>query len=234
MCGVAAITIAVLPQLLEPGELPVPLWLVGLVNLAQSGAYLALAVWAGIRLAPRVGLAAPAFAAAAAGRGFVSALRPQIAPGVVGGLVGAAIILIAGLLEPGDIAAAADDLAVPLLARVLYGGITEELLIRWGLMTALVWLLWVLLRRRRGRPRADLFWAAILLSAIPFGAGHLPLVAAAAGGLTAATAVWVVGANAVFGVLAGFLYWRFGLESAMVAHCLAHVFDTLARFAFPI
>ena len=33
----------------------------------------------------------------------------------------------------------------------------------------------------------------------------------------------IVGANTVFGVLFGFLYWRRGLESAMVAHALAHV-----------
>ena len=54
MSGVVAITIAVLPQLLEPAELPVPLWLVGLVNAAQSGVYLARAVWAGIARRDRI------------------------------------------------------------------------------------------------------------------------------------------------------------------------------------
>lgn len=234
MSGVVAITIAVLPQLLEPAELPVPLWLVGLVNAAQSGVYLALAVWAGIKLAPRVGLAAPSLAAAAAGRRFRSALRPQVAPGILGAVGGGSIILIAGLLEPGDLAGVTDELQVPLPARILYGGITEELLIRWGLMTALVWLGWVFLRRRRGRPPASLYWAAIFLSAIPFGAGHLPLVAAVADVLTIEIVVWVVGANALFGLLTGYLYWRCGLESAMIAHILAHVIDFSVRLAVPI
>ncbi len=67
MIGAAVIAFAVLPVLLEPGELPLPLWLTSLLSVVQTGAYLGLAVWAGVRLGPRVGLAAPAFAAAAAG-----------------------------------------------------------------------------------------------------------------------------------------------------------------------
>ncbi len=137
------------------------------------------------------------------------------------------------MLEPGDLAGVADELLVPLPARILYGGFTEELLIRFGLMSTLAWLFWRLLQRR-DRPSPALFWAAIILSAIPFGVGHLPLVAAATGGLTLEVVIWVVGANAVIGVVAGYLFWRYGLESAIIAHSLAHVFDALARLAVPI
>ena len=234
MIGAAVIALAVLPRLLDAAGLPISPWLASLASVVQTGAYLGLAVWAGVRLGPRVGLKAAAFAAAAAGRRLWPALRPQLVPGLIGAAAGGSIILTAGLLEPGDLAAVADELLVPLPARILYGGITEELLIRFGLMSTLAWLFWRLLQRRRGRPSAALFWAAIVCSAIPFGVGHLPLVAAAAGGLTAEVAIWVVGGNAVLGVVAGYLFWRHGLESAMIAHSLAHVFDYSVRLAFPL
>lgn len=230
MAGVASITLTLVPGLAEDAGAPAPLWLISLASIAQSGALLALAVWAGVRLAPRVGLGAPALAALAAGARFGPALRGQVGPGLLGGAIGGLLLQVAWLLEPDGIPAAAAA-EVPRLVRVLYGGITEELLTRWGLMTVLLWGLWSLLQRRRGPPRAGLAWAAIVLSAIPFGVGHLPLVAATADGLSAGIVVWVVGANALFGLLAGFLYWRFGLESAIAAHALAHGFDYLAALA---
>lgn len=41
---------------------------------------------------------------------------------------------------------------VPLPTRLLYGGITEELLPRWGLLTLLVCAAWRLLKARRNVP----------------------------------------------------------------------------------
>jgi hypothetical protein len=35
--------------------------------------------------------------------------------------------------------------------------------------------------------------------------------------------VFVVGVIAAFGVLFGYLFWRYGLEAAMIAHGTAHV-----------
>lgn len=112
---------------------------------------------------------------------------------------------------------------VPLIARVLYGGITEELLLRWGLMTVLVWIAWRLLQRRKGTPQIVYIWLAIVVSALLFGAGHLPAAAAQVGELTADVAAFVVGANTVFGILFGFLFWRYGLEAAIIAHAFAHM-----------
>ncbi len=40
--------------------------------------------------------------------------------------------------------------------------------------------------------------------------------------MTAGIIAYVIIANALFGIVAGFLYWRRGLESAMIAHMLAH------------
>jgi hypothetical protein len=34
--------------------------------------------------------------------------------------------------------------------------------------------------------------------------------------------------NAAFGVLFGYLFWRYGLEAAMIAHATAHVVSYVA------
>ena len=65
--------------------------------------------------------------------------------------------------------------------------------------------------------------AAIVCSALVFGAGHLPIAIALNGGPSLSIITYVVFANSIFGVVAGFLYWKKGLESAIVAHALTHV-----------
>jgi hypothetical protein len=43
--------------------------------------------------------------------------------------------------------------------------------------------------------------------------------------------LFVIVANSVFGIVAGYLYWKFGLESAIIAHILGHVVLALASYA---
>lgn len=224
MLGVVAITTTFLPQLLQDVEdLPAPVWVLSLASLAQSGCLLALAVWAGVALGPAVGLGAPAFEAAASGRPVVPSLVPQLIPGAIAGVAGGVALYAAGRLAPAAVTAAQQRFALPLPARVLYGGITEELLLRWGIMTALVWLSWRFLQRRQGAVRAGYVWLAIVASALLFAAGHLPAASVLVASLDAEVVAFVIGWNSVFGLLFGYLFWRTGLESAMLAHALAHV-----------
>ncbi|HXV85742.1 MAG TPA: CPBP family intramembrane glutamic endopeptidase, partial [Gemmatimonadales bacterium] len=172
---------------------------------------------------PAVGLRAPAFEAAATGRPIMPALRPQLLPGLVAG-VPAGLLLFASLRwSPAPIAALQDQFTPPLYARVLYGGITEEVLLRWGLMTAFTWLAWRYVQGKRGAVYPGVAWLAIAASAVLFGAGHLPVAAYLIGSLNGPVVLFVVGLNATFGVLYGWLFWRRGLESAMVAHAVTHV-----------
>jgi hypothetical protein len=75
--------------------------------------------------------------------------------------------------------------------------------------------------------------AAIFISAVLFGVGHLPIAWLLAGGLTVPLVIYVIVANSVFGIFAGFLYWKRGLESAMIAHMVAHVV-LIAAIAFSL
>jgi membrane protease YdiL (CAAX protease family) len=233
MVGSVAITAMVLPQLLGQMQvpLPAPLWVLTLAGLAQSALLLALAVWAGVRLTPSVGLRAPAFEAVVTGRPIGPALRPQFLPGLIAGVLGGISLFAAFRYAPAAVAQLQDRFAIPIVARVLYGGITEELLLRWGLMTALVWLAWRFLHPRHGPVRAGFVWLAIAVSALMFAAGHLPSASVLLGGLDVPIVAFVMGANTAFGLLFGYLYWRHGLESAMIAHAMAHLVSFVANLS---
>lgn len=233
MVGSAAITAMVLPRLLGQMQvpLPAPLWVLTLAGLAQSALLLALAVWAGVRLAPSVGLGAPALEAVVAGRPIGPALRSQVFPGLIAGVLGGILLFAAFRYAPAAVADLQDRFAIPIVARVFYGGITEELLLRWGLMTALVWLAWRFLQQRRGPVRAGFVWLAIAVSALIFAAGHLPAAAFLLGTMDVAVVAFVIGVNTAFGLLFGYLFWRYGLESAMIAHALAHAVSFLATLS---
>ncbi|HYD94476.1 MAG TPA: CPBP family intramembrane glutamic endopeptidase [Noviherbaspirillum sp.] len=226
--GVAAISWLVLPLLLEGRPLPAPQSVISITSAVQSALLLALAAWTGAKLASQVGLHAPVLQAAADGRLDMDGLRSQLLPGVIGGVLGAAILVAFARFAPEQLASLQERFSFPLVARVLYGGITEEILVRWGLMTAMVWIGWRLFQGGAGTPSALIVWLPILLSALAFGALHLPVVAAMLGPLPASLSAYIVLANAAFGIVAGFLFWRYGLEAAMLAHVIAH----LGAFAF--
>jgi hypothetical protein len=199
-----------------------------LLSLIQSAILLALAVLAGVALAHRVGLSSPAAEAATTGSPVWPALKPQIVPGIIGGLLGGGAIVAVTLLTKPFLSAetvariTAFGRLVPLPTRLLYGGITEELLLRWGLMTLLVWAAWRLLQRREGEPKAAYLVGAIVISSLVFGVGHLPVAYLILPEATVVLTLYVIVANSSFGLIAGYLYWKRGLESAMIAHMLTH------------
>lgn len=204
-------------------QLP-PMWLLvplqALQTLVLVGAMTALGLWLG----PKVGLGAPLVTALVAGDpGARGRLRTLVIPAVgLGVLVAVLIVAIdAWMFGPRlpDLAASTGGPPVwqGLLAS-FYGGIVEELLLRLGLMTVIVWVGMRL--TRAATPSARVMWTAIVLTALLFGVGHLPATAA----LTTLTPLVVVRAlllNGLGGLVFGWLYARFGLLAAMLAHFCA-------------
>lgn len=221
--GAVTVAVGVLPPLSAKMALPAPLWLIVLASAFQSALLVALAVWGGTALAPAVGLRAPAFEAAATRRPIMPALEPQILPGFTAGVLSGILLFASLRWSPAGIAALQGQFNPPLYARVLYGGLTEEVLLRWGLMTAVTWLAWRFFQGKRGAVAPGLTWLAIAVSALLFGVGHLPVASYLIGSLNVAVVLFVVGVNATFGLLFGWLFWRWGLESAMVAHAVTHL-----------
>lgn len=203
----------------------------------QPTILLAVAVLVGVLLAPRVGLRSHVAERARGGPPVLASLRPELSRAVAIGA--AAFVAVIGLdvlfapLVAADLAGATllpeaatlSGLLASLPVRLFYGGITEELLLRWGLLTLFAWTIHAA-RARVGDERETLArssaWVAILLSAVLFGVGHLPAMANIAT-LTPALVVRTVALNAVAGIGFGWLYWRSSLEAAMVAHGTFHV-----------
>jgi hypothetical protein len=199
--------------------------------MLQSGVLVALAVWAGVALSRSLGLGAPVFEAALSGTGIWEALRPQLIPAaIVGVLIGGMLVLLQRI-APAEVLALSKTYEIPLAAKLLYGGVTEETLARWGLMTVLIWLPWRFMQKRVGLPRLAYVIVGIFLAALLFGAGHLPAVAAMGASFTPPVVTYVVVGNTLPALLFGYLYWRRGLEAAMIAHALAHVVSVMVGAA---
>jgi membrane protease YdiL (CAAX protease family) len=96
-------------------------------------------------------------------------------------------------------------------------------MLRWGLLTVLVWLLWRFLQKAEGTPNVQYVVLAITISALIFGLGHLPLAFEISPQVTTPLTIYIVVGNTLFGLIAGYLYWQKGLESAMIAHMVFHV-----------
>lgn len=231
MAGVVAVASTVLPPVLamSPSALPVPVAVA--ISMLQSAILVALAVWAGVVLARPVGLHAPVAEAAVAGTGVWLALKPQVLPATAVGLVVGSLLGVLATRAPEPLRALGAEVGIPLLARLLYGGITEEILLRWGLMTALLWLLWRVVQQCEGPPRTSLVVAAIVVTALLFGVGHLPFAWAMGVETGGLVVVFIILGNAVPGLLLGWLYWRRGLEAAMLAHALSHATSAWAALA---
>lgn len=223
MPGVVAVVWALVPPLAaHQALLPLPLWAMVLLSGLQTAVLLALCVAVGVALAPRVGLAAPAVSAWLQGLPVTGILRRQGVPGTVGGLAGAVWLWGLSLIAPQALRPSDPAGAASLGVKLLYGGISEELLVRWGVMSLLLWLGWRFVQRGQGTPSRGVMAAAVVGSALLFALGHLPAAHAIAGILTPSVVVFVLVGNTAFGLIAGWLYARHGLEAAILAHVLAH------------
>ncbi len=221
--GVAAASWLVVPLLVGASELPVPLEAVQLASALQGTLCALFAAFIGSKLAPTVGLSAPMIRALATGEGVAEALRPQLVPGLLGGALGALVLVAFPVLAPEALLALQPKTPIPMAVRLLYGGITEEVLVRWGLMTALAWGVWRLFERQSPKPSGRAIGAAIVVSSVLFGLAHVPALAQPGVDLPVVVVAYVTVANALFGIVAGSLFWRYGLEAAMVAHAVAHL-----------
>jgi hypothetical protein len=165
-------------------------------------------------------------------------LRGQTAPRVplmlslVAGAAVGALIIAADLIfvwaQPiafSSLRAAEVDPPLALFQGVLYGGFTEEILVRWGLLSLIAW---VLVKLRL--PVNIALWLAVLATALLFAAGHLPALAAISE-LNLSLVIRTLLLNAIGGIAFGMLFVRHNLEAAMLAHMVSHLTFFVARLA---
>lgn len=209
------------------GSLP-PRWILLPLQVGQTMVLLGAATALGLWLGPKVSLGAPLIYGLVSGeREARSRLRALLLPcAVMGVSVGVAITLLDLFVFGPQLAVTGSDIralqppAWQGLLASFYGGIAEELLLRLGLMTLLVWVGARL--TRTSTPRPVVVWAAIVITALLFGAGHLPTTAAMLP-LTPLLIARALLLNGIGGIVFGWLYWKRGLLAAMLAHFSADV-----------
>jgi len=214
-----------MPRVFETLSIPFPAFVA--LQAAQAFVLLGLLALLGLRMGHRVGLGSPLL------HGLVNqhaapdwrALKPlqAIALGAIAAIIIVGLSAVLDPMLPNPLHPLADTGAVKsalngLLAS-FYGGIVEELQLRLFVMTLLVWMFAVLAKRT---PRPWVYWVAIVMAAVLFGVGHLP----AAGKIWEPSEIVVfrtIVLNAIGGLVFGWLYWRRGIEMAMLGHFSADI-----------
>lgn len=236
--GIAAAiaTAAVFPYLLQVmpelrSKIHLALPLVVALQTVQAAVLLGLLALIGLRLGHRVDVGAPWLRAWLAKQ--PTPKLPWVSSAVAGLAAALAIIGLSLFTDPYLPAPLQAHAAITPAASALngflasfYGGIAEEIQLRLFLMTLIVWLF---ARTHKTAPSNSVYWFAVLLAALLFGAGHLP-AAAQVWPLNAIVVARTVLLNAVAGVVFGWLYWKRGLEMAMLAHFSA---DLVLHVAAP-
>lgn len=238
LLGIAGMlaTLAVMPYLLallpqKFAALPLPLPVVALVQAVQAGLLCWLLGWLGLHLGAPHGLDAPWLRAWVYRRPRDPARRARWWLAASLGVLAALLVTGLSLLGPqpaADHAGTAAGQAWRGALASFYGGIVEEVQARLLLVSALVWLL-ARCNRRVALPW--MFVLAIVLAAVLFGAGHLPAAIAAGIADTPLLIARIVLLNAVVAVVFGGLFWKYGLEHAMLAHFCA---DLVLHVALPL
>jgi hypothetical protein len=211
-----------------------PLWILMLLQGLQYSILLAISILIGIGCAYRVGLRSHLI-------DYWVLHTPKIPYSVielkwslgVGAATTIVLFLLDRLMQPAlpEALRAANNTEpnwLSSLTAMLYGGITEEILMRWGLMSLLVWIAWKGLKQGVTLPSAGIYQGAIVLAALVFGLLHLPATAAIVP-LTPVVIIRALLLNGIAGIGFGWLFWQYSLEAAMLAHISFHAFSLALR-----
>ena len=201
--------------------------LLGVVSAIQSAIYGLVLGALGILLGKKVGLWK--------GERHITKkpLLAAISIAVVGGL---ALILpdllIFGKYEQKLLDMYAVKPTIPyLLATVTYGAVIEEVMLRLFMMSLLAYILHKLFDRGRESVSTAVLVAANVLAALLFAAGHLPANDMMFG-LTPMIVLRCMLLNGAFGLAFGWLYHKYGLRYAMIAHGGCHVVSKMIWILF--
>ncbi|RXZ78858.1 CPBP family intramembrane metalloprotease [Paenibacillaceae bacterium] len=116
---------------------------------------------------------------------------------------------------------------VGLSTRITSGGITEEIIFRWGLLSFVMWLISLVVSSL-----AAAFWIAIVITGVLFGLAHLPgLIEKGCKPSPMLISSAIIG-NLWVAIFCGYLLWQYGLIAAIIVHILFHIlwypFDRVA------
>ena len=214
-------TIAVLMDPAVGG--PVDLPMVWLSAIGEAILFLAPASAVGIWLGKQVGVG-PKLLSIFVTQTSVNwkTLRSHFYAGLIVGLVLGVVGSIQNTLPKGALGAGLDNPSTfEYLLRCMSAAITEEILFRLGLVTLFVWIIRKILKKPALHVLA--LWIGSLVSSLLFAGAHLPHLLAF-GSAGSSLVLIIVGFSTATGLVMSWLYIRYGLVSAMIAHFIGDAF----------
>lgn len=205
-------------------------------SIIQSLFVVIIMVLVGMIFAKQVNFHAPFFTSIFYGKNIIANLYRQIMPAIFGG-IGGGLILIAAyyfvfipILDEQTIKSMYSlRMKTGFWGRVLYGGVVEEIITRWGLQSFVTWLIFSIV----GNLSAGVIYSAIIIVGIVFGLLHMPAYLAAGCKRSVAFFMLAIILNLWASIIFGWLFWQYGLLAAIVAHMLFHIiwwpFDLLSK-----
>ncbi len=114
--------------------------------------------------------------------------------------------------------------------RCFYGGIVEEVIFRFGIMSFFVWIGNLLTF-----PYVLSIWIANFLASLLFALAHLPGIYQMKTPVTKIILFYSFTMNLLVGFICGWLYWQNGLAASIICHMLFHlVWYLFEKIAFKI
>lgn len=200
-------------------QIGIPLHTIFVLQLVQSVVLFSVSIFFGLLLARKIGFHLPVLEAWITKKNYKKIISSSFLQSCVYGVIVAITIYAADYLFmfQGTTITTSKSLAPvwQTLLAALYGGISEEILMRLFLMSLFIWLSMKVTRQQK--PTNVGIIISIILASIIFGLGHLPITAA----ITTITPLVVFRAiilNGIGGIVFGWLYWKKGLEASIVAH----------------
>lgn len=181
--------------------------------------------FAGAILSRSTGLRAPVLEALLDGRG-ISVLVPILLPALLYSIAGLIIFLI---LYYGLMSRVIDDKNWEVMTKlrhalgidgcVLYGGVVEEVIARWGLMNLATFFAIILTKQTN----YIIMWLSIIVSGLIFAVGQIPAYLAAGCTSNRKFIYIFILLSLSQSILFGYLFWQYGILCSMLAHMLFHL-----------
>lgn len=116
-----------------------------------------------------------------------------------------------------------------LLSGIIYGGIAEEVLLRLFTLSLIVFILYKIFARKKDKTNIpnSIYLISIFIAAILFALGHLPITISTFNIVDMAVILRMLILNGIPGIFFGYLYWKNGLEYAIISHMFIHIFMQL-------
>lgn len=196
------------------------------IAIAQTLIMVFLMSLGGSVLASYTGLGDPILQAIAQKNYPLLKIQEILLPVLLYTLAGLAIFLI---IYYWLIASFLDDLSLQVMKKIravlqldgtmLYGGVVEEILARWGLMNVVTF--FALFWNKQISPLV--IWISIFISSIFYTLSQLPAYFAAGCPSSRRFAYSLIIINLWLSMVFGYIFWQYGILAAIIAHILFHL-----------